>query len=110
MNALGVSIAEAYPTARIIGRAITHRLRKVAELSTKDVRYPLGGSWPALMRADMAAAYLDEPDCAAFLRKVRAGTYPKGIRFRGCRLRWRRSELDATIEHRPRTICLDDDL
>lgn len=62
------------------------------------------------MRADMAAAYLDEPDRAAFLRKVRNGVYPNGVRFRGCRLRWRKSDLDATISGVKPAISLDDDL
>lgn len=82
----------------------------MAEFSKKEVRYPLGGSWPALMRADMAAAYLDESDRTAFLRKVRGGIYPGPVRFQGCRLRWRKSDLDATILGLKLTISLDDDL
>jgi hypothetical protein len=62
------------------------------------------------MRSDMAAAYLDEVDGRAFLRKVHAGLYPTPVRFRGCRLRWRKSDLDATILGLKPTISLDDDL
>lgn len=62
------------------------------------------------MRADMAAAYLDEADRTAFLRKVRGGLYPSAVRFPGCRLRWRKSDLDATILGLKPTISLDDDL
>ena len=62
------------------------------------------------MRADMAAAYLDETDRRAFLRKVQAGIYPNPVRFRGCRLRWRKTDLDATILGLKPTICLDNDI
>lgn len=58
----------------------------------------------------MAAAYLDEPDRVTFLRKVRGGIYPAAVRFRGCRLRWRKSDLDATIFGVKITTSLDDDL
>jgi hypothetical protein len=63
----------------------------------RDLRYPVNGAWPALMHADMAAAYVDEPDRDAFLRKVRANVYPLPVRLHGCRARWRRADLDATI-------------
>jgi hypothetical protein len=62
------------------------------------------------MRADMAAAYVDEPDSTTFLRKVRQRVYPNGVGFRGCRLRWRKSDLDVTIAGVPPTVSLDDDL
>jgi hypothetical protein len=62
------------------------------------------------MHADMAAAYLDERNRAAFLRKVRDLIYPAGIRLRGCRLRWRKSDLDATVAGVKSSITLDDDL
>jgi hypothetical protein len=62
------------------------------------------------MRADMAAAYLDEVDRRAFLRKVQDGVYPSAVRFRGCRLRWRKADLDATILGLKATVSLDDDL
>ncbi|MEQ1863621.1 MAG: hypothetical protein ABL996_03100 [Micropepsaceae bacterium] len=58
----------------------------------------------------MAAAYLDEPDRVTFLRKVREKIYPVGVRVAGCRLRWRKSDLDATISKVKPTISLDDDL
>jgi hypothetical protein len=59
---------------------------------------------------DMAAVQLDEPVCAVFLRKIQDGIYPKAVRFRGCRLRWRKPDLDATIPGLNPTISLDDDL
>jgi predicted DNA-binding transcriptional regulator AlpA len=58
----------------------------------------------------MAAAYLDELDRVTFLRKVREKIYPVGVRTAGCRLRWRKSDLDATIAAVKPTISLDDDL
>lgn len=73
-------------------------------------RYPVGGSWPALMHADMAAAYLDEPNSDAFLRKVRAGIYPGGVRLRQCHRRWRKADLDATLTGEAQSVSLDDDL
>lgn len=63
----------------------------------RDLRYPVHGAWPAAMHADMAAAYVDEPDRDAFLRKVRERVYPPPLRLPGCRARWRRADLDATI-------------
>lgn len=85
-------------------------LRVYVKVTNDEVRFPMGGSWPALMRADMAAAYLDEPDRTSFLRKVRNGIYPAAVRFPGCRLRWRKSDLDAAIFGVKITASLDDDL
>lgn len=82
----------------------------MAKAAKGEPRYPLAGSWPALMLADMAAAYVDETGRRAFLRKVQAGIYPNPVRFRGCRLRWRKSDLDATILGLKPTVNLDDDL
>jgi hypothetical protein len=77
----------------------------------RDLRYPIHGAWPALMHADMAAAYVDEPDRDAFLRKVRARVYPLPVRLPNCRARWRRADLDATITGQAVVVTsLDGDL
>ena len=39
-------------------------------------RYPPIGTWPALMRADMAAAYLDYRDTGELARAVARGEAP----------------------------------
>lgn len=55
------------------------------------------GSWPRLMRASTAAAYVDEESVEAFRRKV--GTvYPAPLTAEGCRQRWLRDDLDRAIE------------
>lgn len=48
-------------------------------------RFPPFGAWPALMRADMAAAYLDFEDTAALFRAMARGEAPKPteVRHRG---------------------------
>lgn len=51
---------------------------------------------PRRMRAPTAAAYLDVSE-QTFLDRVRAGTYPAGVRDGGCRV-WLRDDLDAMIE------------
>ena len=64
------------------------------------------GVWPRLMRAETAAAYVDERSVTAFRRGV--GTlWPKPIRFKGKGERWLREDLDAAIEAttgRPSTV------
>ncbi len=55
------------------------------------------GSWPRLMRAATAAAYVDEKSVEAF----RAGVgvlYPQPITIQGKGQRWLREDLDAAIE------------
>lgn len=53
--------------------------------------------WPRLMRAETAAAYLDEPSVRAFRRKV--GTlYPRPIHVSGRGKLWMKTELDQVIE------------
>lgn len=49
------------------------------------------------MRRDMAAAYVDEPSAASFLRKVRMGIYPRPAQVRGMVAKWSRSGLDAAV-------------
>ena len=46
-------------------------------------RYPPIGTWPALMRADMAAAYLDYRDTAELARAVMRGEAPPPIGYHG---------------------------
>ena len=55
------------------------------------------GSWPALMRAATAAAYVDEVSLASFLRGV-GKIYPKPIVAPGKGKRWVREELDEAIK------------
>jgi hypothetical protein len=55
------------------------------------------GSWPRLMRAETAAAYVDERSVEAFQRGV--GTlYPEPIRVSGKGDRWLKEDLDEAIE------------
>lgn len=54
------------------------------------------GSWPRLMRAATAAAYVDEVSVEAFLR--RAGkVYPAGRRIAGRGQVWAKEDLDRAI-------------
>ena len=45
----------------------------MAPRTTLPARYPPIGTWPALMRADMAAAYLDYRDTGELARAVARG-------------------------------------
>jgi hypothetical protein len=55
----------------------------------------LPSPWPAQMRAETAARYLDEVSTAAFLRGVKTGVYPAARRVAGKGLRWMIEDLDA---------------
>jgi hypothetical protein len=55
------------------------------------------GAWPRRMPANMAAAYVGEPDVKSFLRRVRAGEYPKPRIAEGRRRLWLIDDLDAAI-------------
>ena len=46
-------------------------------------RYPLIGTWPAVMRADMAAAYLDYRDTGELARAVGRGEAPPPVSYHG---------------------------
>jgi|RhiMetStandDraft_4_1073278.scaffolds.fasta_scaffold131214_1 hypothetical protein len=48
-------------------------------------RYPPIGTWPALMRADMAAAYLDYRNTAELARAVVRGEAPQPTGYHGIR-------------------------
>lgn len=54
--------------------------------SPLPARYPPTGAWPAVMRADMAAAYPDYRDTRELARGVSRGEAPP---------RWAITELDA---------------
>jgi len=59
--------------------------------------YNPAGSWPRLMRAETAAAYLDEKSVEAFRRGV--GTiYPKPRKVAGKGDRWFKDDLDRAID------------
>lgn len=64
------------------------------------------GSWPRLMRAETAAAYVDETSVQAFRRKV-GSMYPLPITGKGSRQKWDREELDRAIgamKGQPKTV------
>jgi hypothetical protein len=46
-------------------------------------RYPPTGAWPEVMRADMAAAYLDYRDTSELARGIRRGEAPPPIGHHG---------------------------
>ena len=59
------------------------------------------GSWPRLMRAATAAAYVDEVNAEAFLRRVGTGpdkVYPAGRKISGRGRVWAREDLDEAID------------
>ena len=61
----------------------------------QDNAYP--GAWPRLMRAETAAAYVDEKSVDAFRRGV--GTlWPNPKKVAGKGDRWLRDDLDRAIE------------
>jgi hypothetical protein len=66
---------------------------------SRRVRLPLG-AWPLEMRADMAAAFCDEPSVEAFLSKVERGVYSPPTRERGCLPKWHRDRLAHDIARR----------
>ena len=66
-------------------------------------RYPPAGAWPAEMRADMTAAYLDYRDTAELQRGIARGDAPPPTSVRGSgRSRepiWSRNWIDHRIAH-----------
>ncbi len=56
--------------------AMTHR-------AIIPARYPPIGAWPALMLADMAAAYLDFANTHELAQAIRRGEAPSPIAYRG---------------------------
>jgi hypothetical protein len=71
----------------------------VARLRTRPVSFPIG-CWPAEMRADTAAAYVDEPSVNAFMLKVERGIYCHPARTAGCLPKWNREKLDMDLRRR----------
>jgi hypothetical protein len=65
----------------------------------RSVAYP-PGAWPIEMRAETAAAYVDEPSVEAFLSKVEKGIYSQPARQKGCLPKWHRAKLDRDIARR----------
>lgn len=74
-------------------------------------RYPPSGVWPAQMRADMAAAYLDFSNTAELVAAIKRGDAPTPSSLRGeGRKRepvWSRDDLDRHIA--PLSPRLQDD-
>jgi hypothetical protein len=70
-------------------------------------RYPPIGAWPALMRADMAAAYLDYPDTNELLAAISRGEAPAPCCLQGKGRKrepvWTKATLDRYLV--PRTTC-----
>jgi hypothetical protein len=62
---------------------------------TRSVSNP--GSWPRLMRAETAAAYVDEKSVDTFRRGV-STIYPLPIKVAGKGDRWLRDDLDQAID------------
>lgn len=64
-------------------------------------RYPPIGTWPALMRADMAAAYLDFRDTGELVRAVARGEAPPPTGYHGIgRARqpvWSKASIDSFV-------------
>jgi len=71
----------------------------MASRTALPARYPPVGTWPALMRADMAAAYLDYRDTRELARGVSRGEAPPPTGYQGTgRARqpvWSKATIDA---------------
>jgi hypothetical protein len=67
---------------------------------TRAVHNP--GQWPRLMRAETAAAYVDEVSVQAFRRKV-GTTYPRPVSGKGERQKWDKLDLDQAATARGTT-------
>ena len=63
---------------------------------TRSTHTP-GQTWPRMMRAKTAAAYVDEPSVQSFLRSV-GSVYPKPVTVTGKGNRWLREDLDRSID------------
>jgi len=70
--------------------------------SPLPARYPPTGAWPAIMRADMTAAYLDYRDTSELARGVNRGEAPPPIGHHGIgRARepiWSKASIDNFIQ------------
>ena len=56
-----------------------------------------GETWPRIMRAQTAAAYVDETSVESFLRGV-GSIYPSPTNISGKGKRWLREDLDRSID------------
>jgi hypothetical protein len=65
---------------------------------SRPVAIPIG-AWPAEMRAETAAAYVDEPSVEAFLKKV-PREYSEPACVKGSLPKWHRKKLDRDIARR----------
>jgi hypothetical protein len=85
------------------GRKRTLRLAEET-VANKPARYPQHGAWPAELRADMAAAYLDYPTTRAFVAGIADGDAPRATGFRGGgrtrELTWHLEGLKAFVTSR----------
>lgn len=61
--------------------------------------------WPLEMRAETAAAYVDEPSVEAFLAKVSRGIYSQPSRTKGALPKWHRAKLDRDVARRHGLRC-----
>jgi hypothetical protein len=70
--------------------------------SPLPARYPPTGAWPAVMRADIAAAYLDYRDTSELSRGVSRGEAPPPTSYHGLgRARepiWSKTAIDNFIK------------
>ncbi|MHC2334687.1 hypothetical protein ACVIW0_003976 [Bradyrhizobium sp. USDA 4454] len=64
-----------------------------------------GCGWPLEMRAETAAAYVDEPSVDAFLSKVASGLYSQPSRVKGALPKWHRAKLDHDVARRHGLRC-----
>ncbi len=73
---------------------------------TRPVFIPTG-CWPAELRAETAAAYVDEPSVDAFLAKVARSIYCQPVRMTGCLPKWSREKLDHDLRRRHNVSLAD---
>jgi hypothetical protein len=64
-----------------------------------------GCGWPLEMRAETAAAYVDEPSVEAFLAKVSKCIYSQPSRTKGALPKWHRAKLDQDVARRHGLRC-----
>jgi hypothetical protein len=84
------------PSAAGNGRSmIQFRSKGQAKMTRIPHTHP--GSWPRLMRAETAAAYVDEKSVDTFRRGV-STIYPLPIKVAGKGDRWLRDDLDQAID------------
>lgn len=87
------------------GMSVPEKASKARD-RTRPVSYPLG-CWPAEMRSETAAAYVDEPSVTAFLAKVDRGLYSQPVRANGCLPKWHREKLDLDLRRRHNLRAVD---